>query len=112
SSSCTYSNYTEGSHSLSATYLSDTVNAASTGAIVPIPPMLTGLSLQVSNVYVVGFSNVIGAPFTVFGSPDISAPFIDWSILGSAIEISPGVYQFTDSAARYGPQQFYRVRSP
>jgi hypothetical protein len=110
--SWTDSNYIAGSHSLSATYVSDTVNAASTGAIVPTLPMLTGLSLQVSNAYLLSFSNVIGAPFTVYGSTDITAPFIDWSILGPATEISPGDYKFSDSSAMHAPQKFYRVRSP
>jgi hypothetical protein len=113
-SSCSFTNtnYAAGSHSLSATYVSDTLYAGSAAAIVPALPTLTGRSLPASNAFQLSFSNVIGAPFTVFGSPDITAPFIDWSILGPATEISAGTYQFTDFSANYGPQQFYRVRSP
>src|SRR6266446_7391128 len=36
----------------------------------------------------------------------------DWTSLGSATEISPGQFQFTDTQATNFPQRFYQIRSP
>jgi len=36
----------------------------------------------------------------------------DWIVLGSATEISPGQFQFTDSQAASNPRRFYRMCSP
>ena len=35
-----------------------------------------------------------------------------WTVLGSAVEISPGLFHFTDPWVTNFPQRFYRLRSP
>ncbi len=36
----------------------------------------------------------------------------NWTILGNPVEYPAGHFQFTDTSAMAGVQQFYRVRSP
>jgi hypothetical protein len=36
----------------------------------------------------------------------------NWTVLGAATVLSPGVYQFTDAQATNFPHRFYQVRSP
>jgi hypothetical protein len=57
------------------------------------------------------FRNTPGLNFAVFGTTDLRAPVNDWISFGSAAEVSPGHYQFTD-ASTTNPQRFYIVRSP
>jgi hypothetical protein len=58
------------------------------------------------------FSNQPGAHFTVLGTTNISLPLSEWTVLGSAIETSPGKFEFIDTGVTNRPQNFYRVRSP
>lgn len=57
------------------------------------------------------FRNVPGLGFAVLSSSDLAVRVEDWAIAGSAAEISPGRYQFTDNATN-SPQRFYAVRLP
>jgi hypothetical protein len=41
-----------------------------------------------------------------------SSNLIDWAAIGTAAQISPGLYQFTDTAATNYPRRFYQLRSP
>jgi hypothetical protein len=61
-----------------------------------------------------GFSNLSGASFTVFGSTDVTLPIAAWSNLGQAVELptGSGFFQFTDAQATNNVERFYRVRSP
>jgi len=110
--SVTATNFSAATHAISATYASDTVFAASSGAVVATPPSLTGVALQTNGAVHFTFTNTIGAPFTVLGSSDISLPTENWTTLGSAIESTPGHFDFTDPAVNSRNVQFYRVRSP
>jgi hypothetical protein len=55
------------------------------------------------------FRNTPGINFTVLSTADLAVPVKDWTALGSATELSPGHYQYTDGTAN-GPR-FYIVRS-
>jgi hypothetical protein len=110
--SVTVTNFTSGTHAISATYASDTMFAASGGAVVATAPSLTGVGLQTNGAVHFSFRNTIGAPFKVLGSPDISLPIESWAVLGSASETTPGHFEFTDPAVNGRNVQFYRVRSP
>ncbi len=57
-----------------------------------------------------GFTNTAGLNFTVLGSPDLSST--NWSTMGTATEVSPGQYQFTDPQTTNSAARFYRVSSP
>ena len=58
------------------------------------------------------FTNTSGLGFTVLAATNPALPLSSWTVLGSASEVSPGEYQFTDSQATNSPRRFYRVRSP
>jgi parallel beta-helix repeat protein len=57
------------------------------------------------------FTNVTGAEFTALSSSNLTVPLSNWIVLGTALELSPGQYQFTDTAAT-NKLQFYQVVSP
>jgi hypothetical protein len=101
------------SHAISATYSSDTINASSSASLVGTPPYLRGTIAPApdSHAYQLSFTNVIGAPFTVLRSTDITAPGTAWTNAGRAIEIFPGQFQFSDDAVTNGGSGFYRVRA-
>ena len=108
----TTTNLGSGAHSISANYCSDTVFASSTGSVAGMAPYLTGMSLLSNGACALTFSNLSGAPFTVLGAADLSLPLSNWAVLGQALEIVPGQFQFTDLEATNNSQRFYRVRSP
>jgi len=108
----TTTNFTSGSHSIAANYASDTAFASSSATIAGTPPYLTGLTVLTNGAFRFEYSNIIGAPFSVLGSPDLSAPLTNWPLLGPAVETQPGQFQFTDSPSPGETRRFYRVRSP
>jgi hypothetical protein len=110
--SCIATNIGGASHSITASYASDTFFAASSGALVPIPPYLFGPTVLSNSLYQINFSNSSGAPFTVLGAPDFLSASSNWTVLGLATETVAGQFQFTDTTATNSAQRFYRVRSP
>ena len=59
-----------------------------------------------------GFTNIMGAPFSVLTATNPSEPSSDWTTIGAVTDSPPGHYQFTDPPAKSGGVHFYRVRSP
>jgi hypothetical protein len=59
-----------------------------------------------------GFTNTPGASFTALATTNLSLSLSNWSVIGSVLEISPGVFQITDPQATNNSKRFYRVRSP
>jgi GH25 family lysozyme M1 (1,4-beta-N-acetylmuramidase) len=60
----------------------------------------------------VSFTNVPGTYFTLVATTNVTAALSNWTALGSATEISPGQFLFTDPQATNLPQRYYRIRSP
>jgi hypothetical protein len=58
------------------------------------------------------FFYTAGSPSTVLASSNLTQPLSNWAALGSATEISPGQFQFTDPQAMNYAHRFYQVRSP
>lgn len=58
------------------------------------------------------FTNGTPTSFTVLASTNVALPTVNWTVLGPATQISPGVYQFTDSQSTNFPLRFYQVQSP
>jgi len=58
------------------------------------------------------FTNSANLDFTALTSTNVALPLTNWTILGNAIQVTPGVYQFTDPGATNDPQRFYQVVSP
>ena len=55
------------------------------------------------------YTNYTSNTFTLYASTNLSA---SWSAIGAATQISPGVYQFTDTTATNSSSRFYQLRSP
>jgi hypothetical protein len=108
----TLTNLPPGSHAINATYVSDSLFAASSGAVQGTSPAVSIYRYPSNAVVQLNFSNVVGAPFTVLASPNVALPSSNWTALGSATELTPGRYQFTDSSAPANQSHYYRVRSP
>ena len=51
-------------------------------------------------------------PFTDVATTNVTLPSSNWTVLGSATEISPSQFQLTDRAATNFPYRFYHIRSP
>jgi len=80
---------------------------------IPTPqiPVLTGPVILDDGTFQFNFTNAVGAFFDVLATTDLSLPTTNWAVLGRAIEISPGQFQFTDEQATNSPQRFYLIRS-
>ncbi len=63
-------------------------------------------------VFQFSFTNTPGAGSTVFTTTNLGLSLPNWTTLGSATEVSPGQFQFTDPQATNNSKRFYRVRSP
>jgi hypothetical protein len=111
--SVTITNFAPGLHSVVARYYSDANYAASSGAIVGVPAIFDQMQVLGDGTFVLGFTNISGAPFTVLSSTDVLAPVSDWTILGHASEILPGQFQYSDARAlNRDAIRFYWLRSP
>ncbi|HXC98980.1 MAG TPA: kelch repeat-containing protein, partial [Verrucomicrobiae bacterium] len=82
------------------------LTSASPGAIV-----ITSATRLPNKTFQLGFTNIAGSTNTVFGSTNVGNPFASWLSLGTATEISNGVFQFTDTTTNL-KQRYYRVVSP
>jgi hypothetical protein len=111
--SFTTTNLGVGSHAVQAEYSSDITYASCTGAVMGVAGPVTSVAALADGSLQLAFTNVSGAPYTILGSTDVSLALSDWQVLGPAVEILPGQFQFTDpQAVNYGDKHFYRVRSP
>jgi hypothetical protein len=78
---------------------------------VPVPPIvLTSFTILPDDTFQFGFTNTPGLSFTVHSATNLFLSFTNWTQLGTATEISPGQFQFTD-ATPIKQERFYRVRS-
>jgi Bacterial Ig-like domain (group 3) len=111
--SVTITNFGPGPHAVVARYYSDANYAASSGAVVGVPATLDQMQTMGDGTFVLGFTNVSGAPFTVLSSTDVLAPVSEWMVLGQASEVLPGQFQYSDAQAlNRDAVRFYRLRSP
>jgi hypothetical protein len=77
-----------------------------------LPPMQLGgalsmLSSSAGNMQLT-LTSTPGATLTVLSSSN----FVNWTVVGTMTEVSPGQYQFTDPQPATNPSCFYRLRSP
>ncbi len=91
--------------------------SAVTNTLVIAPPAsmpitLGGSAIQANGTFQLNFTNTPSAKFSILGSADLSAPFTNWTVLGVAMEVSPGDFQFTDLQATNVSKRFYIIRSP
>jgi hypothetical protein len=83
-----------------------------TGVPVPQPTFLTDSRIFPNGSFQFRFTNTPGQPFGVLAATNPIVPSGDWTLVGSAIEIVPGHFQFTDSQGTNYVRRFYRIRSP
>ena len=73
---------------------------------------LTGLTITAGGGFRFGFTNLPASPFTVLAATNVALPLSNWTVLGPALEIAPGQFQFTDPQTTNHARRFYRVRTP
>lgn len=78
----------------------------------PPSPTLVSSTTQPGGSFQFNFTNATPISFTVLASTNVALPTSNWTVLGAATVLSPGVYQFTDAQATNFPNRFYQVRSP
>jgi hypothetical protein len=79
---------------------------------VPLPIVLENPLLPGGGTgFWFAFTNWPGSTFTVLAATNSTQPPASWTVRGAPTEISPGYYQFNDSAATNHRAQFYRVSS-
>jgi hypothetical protein len=70
------------------------------------PPKILSVSMPARGQLQLTFSALNGS-YDILGSTNL----VQWQTVGSATQLSPGVYQFTDSNAGAFARRFYRVVS-
>jgi hypothetical protein len=80
-------------------------------AASPGPIVLTNTVKLPGGACQFSFTNTPALGFTVLAATNLALTLSNWMVLGSATEISPGQFQFTDLQATNTPRRFYRVRS-
>jgi alpha-tubulin suppressor-like RCC1 family protein len=76
------------------------------------PIAISGLAKPAGGAFQFTFTNNPGARFTVLMTTDLALPLANWTPIGSALEVFPGQFQFSDPQATNDAARFYRVRSP
>ena len=99
-----------GSYAVVATISNPNYQGVATNTlVVGASPITLNAGAGANGTFQLTFTNSPGASFTVYSSSSLSSSVNRWSALGTATEVSPGVYVFTDATAGQAPQRFYRV---
>ncbi len=103
---------TDSSRTANITLLGQTISVTQGAAITATPPALTGVKTLGKGILQFGFTNDPSATFTVLSATNLSLPFSNWTVVGTASNTSSDVFQFTSQPTTNDPARFYRVRSP
>jgi hypothetical protein len=96
------------------------INPLSTADITAMDVLgYNGLSLEPPHLYVTKTNNSVqlrfvnspGVTFTVLATTNLATKASTWTVLGTAMEVPPGQFKFTDTTATNG-WRFYSVTSP
>jgi hypothetical protein len=74
----------------------------------PISITLADVRMLGNGAFQFGYTNGSGQSYSVYASTNL----VNWWAIGAAVQISPGLYQFTDTTATNSPHRFYQLRSP
>lgn len=89
--------------------LSDSAPATVVVDSFPAPVIdVSNLSMGSGGEFFLSFVGFTNASYHVWASTNLTT----WSVLGSATQSPPGVFQFTDTTATNWPQRFYRATCP
>jgi len=69
------------------------------------PPAVSG---DAASGFLLSFTGLSNCTYSVLYSPDLNS----WSLLGTASQVSPGQFWFTDFSSNTLPLGFYRIRYP
>jgi streptogramin lyase len=96
-----------------------TANITLLGTSIPItqgtigtPPILSAVPMLENGVIQFAFTNAESASFAVLSTTNLLLPLSNWTVIGSASNIAPESFEFTDLQATNDTQRFYRIRSP
>jgi hypothetical protein len=76
------------------------------------PFSVTGVPVASGGGKQLNFTNTPGATFSILYSTNATLPQASWTVLGSAVEISPGQFQFNVPVLANSAGNFFRIRSP
>ncbi len=74
-------------------------------------PVIGHVSMTVDGAQLT-VTNTPGVTFEVFGTTDLTLPAANWDDLGPMNEVTPGVFQWTDTSYGDYDSRFFRLRSP
>jgi hypothetical protein len=74
----------------------------------PTPPLITEVRKLPGGAFQFRYRNGSAQTYSIYASTDL----INWTAIGSAAQVAPGIYEFTDPAATNLWQRFYQLRSP
>jgi hypothetical protein len=74
---------------------------------IPVTISLANVRMLGSGAFQFAYANGSGQSYSVYASTNL----VNWSPIGAAAQISPGLYQFTDTTATNLPRRFYQLRS-
>jgi sugar lactone lactonase YvrE len=76
------------------------------------PPTLIGATMLGNGLFQFAFTNInLSTNFTVLATTNIFLPLTNWTVIGTATNIAPGLFQFTDPQAT-NAQCFYTILLP
>jgi len=87
-------------------------NIPVTQEVTCLPPILTGVQALGGGTCQFCCTNSVGASFTVLSATNLSLPISAWTVVGTASNTAPGLYQFTTQATPNDPVRFCSVRAP
>jgi hypothetical protein len=85
--------------------------AFSERALTVPPPKLAGWEILPGGEFAFSFLSLSGLGFVVLGTTNLSLPMKDWTLFGTAEEVVPGEYHFSDPRPHSDTPRFYAVRS-
>jgi hypothetical protein len=109
------------SFSFTSTASTRTANISVLGQNTPVtqqaasgatPPTLMGVKILSNGTFQFSFTNNPSATFTVFSTTNLLLPVTNWTVAGTASNISSDLFQFTTVPVTNPPQRFYIIRSP
>jgi len=87
-------------------------DGASDGVGTTNAPTISSASMPTNGVFQFSFTNgTHGATYSVLFTTNLATPITNWSLIGTASEVTPDLWQFTDSSAT-NLARFYMIRSP
>jgi sugar lactone lactonase YvrE len=87
-------------------------NIPITQGTIGTSPILSNVQMLQNGVVQFAFTNDETASFTVLSTTNLFLPMSNWTVIGSASNIAPQLFEFTDSQLTNSAERFYRIRSP